>query len=79
MLKIYLTRQKVNEASFKNVKLISKLFKQHFFAYFIYCDYTINSYNELYYIKITSYNLKILNKINNFKRFFYFQNKYITG
>ncbi len=79
MLKIYLTRQRVNKKSFKNINIISKLFKQHFFAYFIYCDYTINTYNDLYYIKITSYNLKVLNKINNLKRFFYFQNKYTTG
>jgi hypothetical protein len=79
MLKIYLTRQRVNKKSFKNINTISKLFKQHFFSYFIYCDYTVNTYNDLYYIKITSYNIKVLNKINNLKRFFYFQNKYTVG
>ena len=79
VLKIYLTKDRVNVEYFTNIWVLSKLFKQHFFSYFVYCDYTINSYNELYYIKIKSYKLKVLNKINNLKRFFYFKNKHIGG
>lgn len=77
--KIYLTKERTNIKLFKNISYLSKLFKSRFFAYFVYCDYTINSYNKLYYIKNKSYKLCVLNKINNLKRFFYFQNKHING
>ena len=79
ILKIYLTKERTNIELFKNISFLSLLFKSRFFAYFVYCDYTINSYNDLYYIKNKSYRLRVLNKINNLKRFFYFQNKHING
>lgn len=79
LLKIYLTKERTNIELFKNVSFLSWLFKSRFFAYFVYCDYTINSYNDLFYIKNKSYRLCVLNKINNLKRFFYFQNKHVSG
>lgn len=79
LLKIYLTKERTNVDLFNNVSYLSQLFKSRFFAYFVYCDYTINSYNDLFYIKNKSYRLRVLNKINNLKRFFYFQNKHVNG
>jgi hypothetical protein len=64
---------------FKNISFLSLKFKRIFYVYFIYCDFTINKYNELYYIKVKNYRLRTLNKINNLKRFFYLHNKRKSG
>ena len=48
-------------------------------AYHIACDHNINFPNIGYHTQIDTYKLKVLNKVSNLKRFFYFQNKRNSG
>ena len=78
-LKLFLSKHRHSSRVLKRILVLSYIFKKRFFAYFIYCDYTINAYNDLYDFQISSYKLRVLNKINNLKRFFHFQKKSITN
>jgi hypothetical protein len=74
-----LTNDRQNVKLFKNIKILVYFFKLKYISYFIYSDYIINMYNESYNIKVKTYKLKVLNKINNLKRFFYNHNKNKNG
>jgi hypothetical protein len=57
---------------------IINLFYKKFNKYFI--EYNkINKYNDIYKYKVKSFKLKVLRKINNLKKFFFFQNKRNKG
>ena len=75
----YLTNDRQNVKLFKNIKFLVYFFKLKYMSYFAYCDYSLNMYNEIYNVKVKTYKLKVLNKINNLKRFFFNHNKYNNG
>jgi len=74
----YLTNDRTNVKLLKNIRILNQLFRENFLAYHIYCE-NINYHNIGYHEQIDAYKLKVLNKINNLKRFFYFQNKRNSG
>jgi hypothetical protein len=75
----YLTNDRQNVNLFKNIKFLVYFFKLKYMSYFAYCDYSLNMYNEIYNVKIQTYKFKVLNKINNLKRFFFNNTKYHNG
>jgi hypothetical protein len=75
----YLTNDRTNVKLLKNIRILNHLFRENFMSYHIYCDHNINFPNIGYHEQIDTYKLKVLNKINNLKRFFYFQNKRNSG
>ena len=75
----YLTNDRTNVKLLKNIRILNHLFRENFMAYHIYCDHNINWPNIGYHEQIDTYKLKVLNKISNLKRFFYFQNKRNSG
>jgi len=62
----------------KKFMYIIDLFYKKFNKYFI--EYNkINKYNHLFKYKIKSYKIKVLRKINNLKKLFFFNNKRNKG
>jgi hypothetical protein len=76
---IYLTNNKKAKNYFKSVYLYAKLFKRKFYKYHLYSYYNINEYNIEYFKKTQLYRRRVLTKISNLKRFFYYRNKKIKG
>ena len=75
----YLSNDRTNIKLLRNIRILNVLFRKEFMAYHISCDNNINYPNIGYHEKIATYKIKVLNKVSNLKRFFYFQNKRNSG
>lgn len=55
------------------------MFKEKFKTYHNYINFKVNVHNTIYKNSIVTYKAKVLNRLSNLKRFFYYRTKHFNG
>jgi hypothetical protein len=76
---IYLNHKKEKKINFKFIFLLCHMFKEKFKVYHEYVNLKINCHNKIYKKNIKTYKIKVLNRISNLKRFFFYRSKNFNG
>jgi len=78
-LNLYLNHKKEKAENMGYVYALCYMFKEKYKGYYKYINLKINLYNKVYTKNVQTYKLRVLNRISNLKRFFYYRNKRFSG